>query len=320
MNTPARLGAYAAGLAAVFAAAYGLGGAVGEVGPAAGPRHDAAQGHAAGEGHAAAGHASATADTPGGLQASAGGYTLDLRTPRIAAGEEGTLRFSILGADGRPVTGYKTVHDKELHLIIADRDLTVFRHLHPTRDADGIWTTPVELPEAGSHRVFADFTPEGAQEGLTLGADLAVPGDYEPDALPEPSATATVDGYTVTMSGSVGAGESNTLTFKIDKDGKPVPGLEPYLGAYGHLVALRAGDLAYLHVHPAEEAAGDAVSARPEVAFAVSAPSDGAYRLFLDFKIDGSVRTAAFTVHAGHGAPAPAPVPSESAPHGDHTH
>ena len=40
------------------------------------------------------------------------------------------------------------------------------------------------------------------------------------------------------------------LTLTVTKDGQPVTDLQPYLGAYGHLVALRAGDLAYLHVHP----------------------------------------------------------------------
>ena len=34
--------------------------------------------------------------------------------------------------------------------------------------------------------------------------------------------------------------------------------LQPYLGAYGHLVALRDGDLAYLHVHPGEHGDGRA--------------------------------------------------------------
>ncbi|NKX51639.1 hypothetical protein HER39_13910, partial [Arthrobacter deserti] len=40
------------------------------------------------------------------------------------------------------------------------------------------------------------------------------------------------------------------LTVIVTRGGQPVKTLEPYLGAYGHLVALRAGDLAYLHVHP----------------------------------------------------------------------
>ena len=67
--------------------------------------------------------------------------------------------------------------------------------------------------------------------------------------------------------------------------------LEPYLGALGHLVALREGDLAFLHVHPeAEEGSG------PRVAFRAVFPSAGRYRLFLQFAHANGVHTAAFTV------------------------
>jgi hypothetical protein len=64
---------------------------------------------------------------------------------------------------------------------------------------------------------------------------------------------------------------------------------EPYLGARGHLVALRQGDLAYLHVHPLDEAAAGAIT------FATDFPTAGKYRLFLQFKHRGQVHTAAFT-------------------------
>lgn len=94
------------------------------------------------------------------------------------------------------------------------------------------------------------------------------------------------------MDGDLKAGAASELTLSVSKDGKPVTDLEPYLGAYGHLVALRSGDLAYLHVHPHDGRPG------PEVSFTATAPSTGTYRLFLDFKHDGEVRTAAFTVHA----------------------
>lgn len=79
------------------------------------------------------------------------------------------------------MTSYKREHEKELHLIVASRDLVTYRHVHPTRAADGTWSIPVELPRAGDYRVFADFTPakKGA-ENLTLGADLAASGPYEP--------------------------------------------------------------------------------------------------------------------------------------------
>jgi hypothetical protein len=74
-----------------------------------------------------------------------------------------------------------------------------------------------------------------------------------------------------------------------------VTSLQPYLGAFGHLVSLRDGDLAYLHTHPAAEA-HDGDRGGPTVAFATEFPTAGSYRLFLDFKADGKVHTAEFTV------------------------
>jgi hypothetical protein len=65
--------------------------------------------------------------------------------------------------------------------------------------------------------------------------------------------------------------------------------VQDYLGAKGHLVALREGDLAYLHTHPS----GDAIR------FETEFPTPARYRLFLQFKHDGKVHTAAFTRRAG---------------------
>ena len=91
------------------------------------------------------------------------------------------------------------------------------------------------------------------------------------------------------------------LTTRIELDGEPVTDLEPYLGAYGHLVAMRAGDLGYLHVHPEERR-----SRARAIDFATAFPEPATYRLFLDFQHRGTVRTAAFTVESG-GAPAGGP-------------
>ena len=51
-------------------------------------------------------------------------------------------------------------------------------------------------------------------------------------------------------------GQESELTLSVSRDGRPVTDLQPYLGAYGHLVVLRDGDLAYLHAHPVDEADG----------------------------------------------------------------
>ncbi|MEV7520923.1 hypothetical protein [Streptomyces sp. NPDC091371] len=302
MNTAVKITVFTAALAASFGAAYGVGAAVGPVGGASAPAAHAGHGEAAASaGGDPQGQAQAAA---GGLQISEAGYTLDLATPRLNAGQPAELRFAVRDQAGRPVTAYRSEHGKELHLILASRDLATYRHLHPTRAADGTWSTPADLPAAGDYRVFADFTPAVAGgRNLTLGADLAASGPYRAAELPPESRTAVVDGYTVTLDGDLRPGTPGELRLGVSKDGRPVTDLQPYLGAYGHLVALRAGDLAYLHVHPNGEPGDGTTEPGPGISFTATAPSPGAYRLFLDFQHDGAVRTAAFTVHAGPAAP-----------------
>jgi hypothetical protein len=321
MHAGLKITAFAAALAATFGTAYGVGQGIGPVADDEPPaRHDAHAGGDSAQSGASgrSGHSEHESPPAGGLQISESGYTLDLRTPRLAAGRTADLRFAIRGDDGRAVTAFRREHDKELHLIVASRDLNTYRHLHPTRAADGTWSIPVSLPRAGGYRVFADFTPDkkGA-ENLTLGADLAVSGTYAPRDLPAPNTTAATDGYEVKLGGALRPGAARELKLTVSRDGRPVTDLQPYLGAYGHLVALRSGDLAYLHVHPNGEPGTTA--AGPDISFTATAPSSGTYRLFLDFKHRGEVHTAAFTVRAGGAVAAPA----EEAPHessGEHGH
>lgn len=311
MNTGLRITAYATAVAAAFGAAYAVGTNVDTVSkPVA---HSEKKDH--GGGHAEQGAAKKAA-APAGLQVSAQGYALDLRTPRAQAGERTELRFTVLKeSSGAPLKTYKKDHGKELHLILASRDLTTYRHLHPARAADGTWSVPATLPKAGDYRVFADFTPRGADAKVTLGTDLAVTGPYAPGKLPPVTATAKApDGYEVRLTGGLTPGKPREVNLRVTRDGRPVTDLQPYLGAYGHLVALRAGDLAYLHVHPNGEPGDGATKPGPEVSFTATAPSAGSYRLFLDFRHEGVVRTAAFTVRAG-GGPHEAGGGTE-APHG----
>ncbi|WP_020136990.1 hypothetical protein [Streptomyces sp. 351MFTsu5.1] len=309
MHAGLRITAYAAALAATFGTAYGVGQGIGPVVENEPPaRHDMR-----GDGSQPA-HPERESPPAGGLQISEKGYTLDLATPRLAAGRTADLRFTVRDGVGRAVTAFRTEHDKELHLIVASRDLNTYRHLHPARAADGTWSIPVSLPRAGGYRVFADFTPErkGA-ENLTLGADLAVSGAYQPQPVPAPHATAETDGYEVELDGTLRPGATRALKLTVSRDGRPVTDLQPYLGAYGHLVALRSGDLAYLHVHPNGEPGDGTTTPGPDISFTATAPSTGTYRLFLDFKHDGKVHTAAFTVGAGGAAGEPATeAPHES--------
>jgi hypothetical protein len=278
------LSGYAAGLAVVFAAAMALGSAVGPVGTAGTPAAAAHDSHE--EPQAQAGAA------VGGLAVSEAGYTLQLAQPVVAAGRPADFRFTIGGPDGQPLRSYRTSHDKPLHLVVVRRDLAEYRHVHPVLGSDGTWSIPLTLGRPGPYKVIADFVPPGRTSAVVLAADLTVPGVYTPESELRPAKTTAVDGYDVTMTGALVAGEDSPLTFSVSRAGQRVPDLQPYLGANGHLIVLREGDLAYLHVHPGS-------SAHEPLSFVADVPSPGRYRLFLEVRHDDAVHTASFAAEAG---------------------
>ncbi len=283
MNVALKLGLFAVAMVAAFGAATAVGNAFDPVVTS----QPAAMDHGA--------DAVPIDHTPGGLQVAENGYRLVLDETSRQPAAEAEVSFRIIAPSGKPLTNYATLHDKLMHLIVAKRDLTGFQHVHPTLGSDGTWTTDVALT-AGQWRVFADFDPAGDDPQLTLGSDLSVAGDFDPQPLPAPSRTAEVDDYTVTLDGDATPGKLSKLTLTVANDGKPVTNLEPYLAAYGHLVALREDDLAYLHVHPDGEPGDGTTNPGPTITFFAEVPSVGSYRLFLDFKHEGVVRTAEFTI------------------------
>lgn len=253
--------------------------------------------------HAGTNGSSSSAEMPG-LSIERSGYQIrDVAAPAVV-GEDGTLSFRLTGPGGVALTEYDTAHDKDLHLIVVRSDGAEFRHVHPNNDGDGRWSMPWRWNVAGSYRVFADAVPTGLGSNVTLTSTTSVAGHLAPRALPPESAVATVGDFTVTLDGSLGVGATSTLKFTVTRAGRPVQTLEPYLGAYGHLVALRTGDLGYLHVHPMGEPGDGITQPGPDIEFMAAAPTDGTYLLYLDFKVDGQVRTAEFTVTAAAAAAA----------------
>jgi hypothetical protein len=100
-------------------------------------------------------------------------------------------------------------------------------------------------------------------------------------------------GYDIALdTAELRAGVDTTLEFRVLRGGAAFTP-ETYLGAAGHLVLLREGDLAYLHTHP------EHAHEPGEITFEASFPSVGRYRLFLEFADRGRVRLAPFDVEVG---------------------
>lgn len=276
-TVPRQLAIFFGVLLVLYAAGYALGSIIDAEAPG---------GH--GEQHEA-GEPRATHSPSHGAPSTTGhGLRLSIDAAGIRAGRPHDLRLAVRDQSDMLVTDYDTTHTKKMHLIAFRNDLTGFQHLHPTRDEAGFWRARTTFRSGGRHRVVADFSHEG--EKVTLAGDVEVAGPGSSRPLPPSAPLArTTGGYTVRIDAdATRPGEETTLSFAVhDRDGRAVRP-QPYLGAGGHLVALREGDLEYLHVHPEGDASG-------AVAFATTFPTPGRYRLFLQFRHDGRVRTAAFT-------------------------
>ena len=218
-----------------------------------------------------------------GLSDAAAGFRFRLEADAIRAGVRGRMAVS-LERDGEPFTRLGTSPgEPQLHLIFVRRDLAGYVHVHPRRAGDS-FTTSVTLPSSGIWRAYADFEADG--EKIVLGRDVFVPGRFTPERLAAPRRAVIVDGYDVRLR------RGTELTFEISRGGRAVIPLQPYLGAAGHLVAIRQDDLAYLHVHPRERSQPGSITFEAELA------EPGRYALFLQFRHRGNVHTVPFTLVA----------------------
>jgi hypothetical protein len=69
----------------------------------------------------------------------------------------------------------------------------------------------------------------------------------------------------------------------------PADGFEPYLGAWGHMLAVSSDLIDLIHTHPF-------LANGPLVQFNVEFPRAGTYRVWVQFQRKGVVNTARFDV------------------------
>ena len=161
--------------------------------------------------------------------------------------------------DGTPFKGITFMHERILHAVIISKDLDFFAHIHPED------TGPVtsEMMINASFPLLFTFPRPG---DYLLGLDFAADEDAYSRTLPIHVAKAPEMGspkidfsnrristvYKVTLSatpGEIHSGEDTTLRYMIEKNGKPVTDLEPYLGASMHLAVVSEDLKVFIHAH-----------------------------------------------------------------------
>ena len=218
---------------------------------------------------------------------------LRVNPPQIPSARPITLEFRIADpANGAPVTHFEIVHEKLFHLFIVSQDLEYFAHLHPQFDG-AVFKLDTTLPKPGAYRLLADFYPAGGT----------------PQLVPK---TITTAGYTVSLDAAIPRlasdlspkhGENLEASLKLDPPepiaGKktmlfvhltPADGLEPYIGAWAHLLAVSDDLVDTIHEHPFIAHGG------PDMQFNIFFPREAVYRVWIQLQRKGVVNTVAFTI------------------------
>jgi Cu+-exporting ATPase len=212
---------------------------------------------------------------------------------------------------GEPVDDLVRTHQVWMHMIVTREDLGTFAHIHPEPTGeDGEFRVETVLPTAGDYAVHTEFRRQGEMADVLDETALTVAGAApRPVAVPADDVRSQeVSGVRIELEGEAHVGDTSdfTLSFRDAATGAEVDDLQPYLGAAGHVVVMRADGSTFGHRHAeTEDDEGRPVLAMPgtrfgpELGLHVRFENAGTYRLWAQFRLDdGSVITAPFTVHA----------------------
>jgi Cu+-exporting ATPase len=245
------------------------------------------------------------------------GLDVEIDTPgTIVPGEPTTLTVTVRDAEsGDPVDDLVRTHQVWMHMILTRADLGTFAHIHPDPTGTaGVYTVEATFPTPGEYAVHTEFRRQGQMADVLDTHEVTVAGTT-PTPVPVPTVDVRSyagDGVAVTLDGEAHLGDTSDFTLRFaDASGRPVEDLQPYLGAAGHVVVMRADGSTFAHRHAETfDDQGRPVFALPGTTFGpgldlhVRFDHPGAYRLWTQFRLgDGTVITAPFVIHV-HDHPA----------------
>lgn len=225
-----------------------------------------------------------------------GGNRVDIETDisSISSGSI-TYRFQLVDEKTRSLVGINDLlvtHEKKLHMLVYDKALEEFVHVHPEFSGEE-WSASFSLPKNGEYVVWAQGQLKD-QEEFSTAIDLVVSEGSSANPLPPKLGdvrTVTAEGIKVSLSeGRIVAGRPVMLDIAFtDSDGKPA-NIEPYLGAFAHVIAVSSDGKKMIHVHPMDGKAPN------QGMIHATFPKVGNYRMWVQFVEGGKVKTGALSV------------------------
>lgn len=243
-------------------------------------------------------------------------YWLDVRSPGpIAARRPVPLQLTVRErGSNTAVQSLEEMHERRMHLFVLSYDLSHFEHVHPTAGPDGRWDIALTLPKPGPYRLVADVLPTGGNP-QTLQHTFITAGHLLPlaSARAAPAAArleATAGGVRARLSlENARVGDDTHLVLELTgaRAGTPVSDLEPYLGAWGHMLLASADLQDIVHSHPLVE---DTTPGGPTITFHTLLSRAGWYQVWAQVQREGRILTFPFTVRV---APLTETIPRDRA-------
>lgn len=212
----------------------------------------------------------------------------------VPAGKPVEFGFELLEPKtGKRATKFETMHEKLFHLFLVSADLEYFVHTHPELKADGTFRLTTTLPKPGIYKILADVYPAGGTPQLL------------PRFLTTAGYTKSIGESIVTPPGDLVEKQTENLHVKLRMEpAEPIPGtktmlffelspeegVEPYLGAMGHMLAVSNDLIDAMHEHPF------LVTGTSQIQFNIYFPREATYRIWVQFQRKGIVNTAQFTI------------------------
>jgi hypothetical protein len=229
---------------------------------------------------------------------------IDLTTAAVTeAGHTSTLTLTIRDDQGRKIRFLEKAHERPIHLLVVSTDLAEFTHIHPDLQPDDSYTVTYSFPHGGTYWLFADYIRPGAAQSISR-FRLSVKGEGRPaEALrPDTNFTKIQEGLQVklTVPARLRAGQDLPLRFDVSAND-----LEPYLGAWAHIMIVSGDRQEFIHAHPLE---GSAVVNTGQHTHAALGPSPstistiagfrkpGIYRIWVQFQRQEKVITIPYTI------------------------
>lgn len=190
----------------------------------------------------------------------------------------------------RPVSAFSAVHERLFHAFFVSEDLEFFEHGHPALVADGVFQYPIRFRKPGMHRILCDFFPVGGTPQLTTATVFAAGGGSNPPVKLErdysQKAGTNMQVGLETIPEHPSPGNRTQMRFTVDN----ADGLQQYLGAWGHLLAVSDDLVDMIHEHPSRTDEG------AQIEFDVVFPRPRTYRVWAQFQRRNAVNTVRFDV------------------------